>query len=112
MPQYSFKCNNCGYEFDLFLCSTQRNQTQKCPMCLHGADRSLISELRSTRFNSQETIHERWSWSMGVATPEEGREKKQEHPDYVYKFGDYGPLLVNSRKDKLKKMSEHGMQEY
>lgn len=71
-----------------------------------------MNELKSTNFNATEKTHERWSWSMGVATPEEGREKKRNHPEYVYKFGDCGPLLVSNRKDKLQKMKEHNMIEY
>lgn len=83
-------------------------------MCLHGADRNLIGELRNTKFNSQEAVHERWSWSMGVATPEEGRERKREYPehDIQYKFGDYGPLLINNRKHKKEMMKIHGMEEW
>lgn len=112
MPQYAFKCTKCGFQFDMFLCSEQRNNTQKCPECLGPAGRNIIDELRNTQFNGQEAVHERWSWSMGVATPEEGIERKKEHPEYEYKFGNCGPLLVKSRKDKLQKMKEHGMQEY
>jgi putative FmdB family regulatory protein len=114
MPQYSYICDKCGFKFDMFLCSEQRNNTQKCPECLGPAGRNIMDELRNTQFNGQEVTHERWSWSMGVATPEEGVERKREHPelDIRYKFGDYGPLLIKNRKHKKEMMKLHGMEEY
>jgi hypothetical protein len=56
--------------------------------------------------------HPRWSWSMGCATPEEGREHLKKHPDIEFKFGDHGPVLVRNRQEKLKLMKYFGMEEY
>jgi putative FmdB family regulatory protein len=111
MPLYNFKCNICGHKFETILPMSQRHDIQQCPMCLKGASRDAETELRGMDSTVTED-HKRWSWSMGCATPAEGREVLKANPNVEFKFGDHGPILVKNRKHKKEMMKIRNMVEY
>lgn len=43
MPNYSFKCTNCGHEFDKVVPLADYNDVQDCPKDLGPAERQLTS---------------------------------------------------------------------
>lgn len=90
---------------------SQRNEIQKCPECLGGASRDTETELQGIDSKALED-HPRYSWSMGCATPAEGREVLSKHPDVQFKFGDHGPILVKNRQHKKQMMAIRNMEEY
>jgi len=105
---YSYRCENCGMEFDEHCSMKDRNKIKKCPSCNHGASRNLVAEM--TNVDSQHKENHRWSWAMGVNV-DQIPEMKKRYPDRTY-HERTGQLLVKSRQHKKQLLREHGMIEY
>lgn len=109
MPRYSYKCKKCGEVIDCYSSIATRNDPIKC-FCGGTAARDVEVELNSAgAFDETTKEHIRFSSSMGV-NPRQIPEAMKVYPGSEYTAD--GRLIINSRKDKLKKMKERGFVEF
>jgi putative FmdB family regulatory protein len=101
MPNYAYKCD-CGREKEQY---AKAKDYEKPIDCECGGIMRRIITLPSTDI----VENKRYSSVMGV-NPSKIAESMRKYPGSVYTPD--GRLVVNNRKDKLKKLRERGMVEY
>ena len=101
MPIYTWKCD-CGREQEVV---RPMKDYDKPVVCECGQDMQRIISLPSTDMVN----NVRYSNSMGV-NPKRIAEMERRYPDSRYTPD--GRLIVNSRKDKMKKLKQRGLVEF
>lgn len=110
MPQYTYKCNECGKVFDSCSTISERDEPRPCE-CGSPASRSLVDEFKGgSSIDCTMKENERWSWSMGVHV-NQIPEMQRRYPGSEY-HPVTGQLKVSSRQDKIRKMKERGLTEF
>ncbi len=106
MPEYTYKCLECGKVFSDLNTISNRNTTE-CE-CGSKANRDKDAELAQSSGHQAISDHEHWSLSMGVPVSQVAEFRKR-FPNSTYH--DDGRLLVKNQKHKRKQGAERGMAE-
>ena len=102
MPIYDYKCK-CGHTEWVYIQNHKPKRYLKCERC----GKKMIKVYGE--FNTDIINRTRYSNSMGV-NPRQIPEAMRVYPGSEYTLD--GRLIVNSRKDKLKKMKQRGLVEF
>ena len=101
MPNYGYKCEDCG-NFHSLNTISGRGEIE-CPKCGKLSNRDVEFELNSGSTFKLVTDNERWSMSMGVPALQVNEFRKR-FPNSTY--DNNGRLLIKNRKDKLRQCRE------